>query len=175
MSQEKSKEVVVGKITSVYGVKGWVKVHSYTDPLSGILDFPLWSLKSNGKRLSVKIVSGKTHGKGLVARIEGYDDRDAAAALCGFLISVEESSFPSLDDGEYYWKDLIGLQVNTRDGVSLGTVSNLMETGSNDVLIVKGKKGDIDDKERLIPYRPEVVFNIDLKNKKLEVDWDPEF
>jgi len=175
MSQVKSKEVVVGKVASVYGVKGWLKILSYTDPIAGILDFKNWTLKNNGQRLNVKVDSGKTHGKGLVVKFDGYDDRTSAASLTGFLVMVEESSFPNLEDGEYYWKDLVGLQVKTQSGDRLGTVSSLMETGSNDVLVVKGRKGDLDDKERLIPYRPEVILNIDLDEKVIEVDWDSEF
>jgi 16S rRNA processing protein RimM len=175
MGEVKSKEVVVGKITSVYGVKGWVKVHSFTEPPQGILDYPVWNLEHNGRRMSVNLVSGKTHGKGLVAFIKGYEDRDAAQALCGSVIKVSEADFPELDEGEYYWKDLIGLQVKNVQGISLGAVTHLMETGSNDVLVIKGKKGDVDDKERLIPYRPEVVLKVDLDQSLIEVDWDPEF
>jgi len=175
MSQIQSKEVVVGKITSVFGVKGWVKVYSYTDPIAGILTYPTWFLSGKGCNRIAELAEGKVHGKGLVARLKGVDDRAVAAELSGLSILVSENDFAKLGEGEYYWRDLIGLTVETLSGIVLGKVSSLMETGSNDVLVINEVTGGSEGRERLIPYRPEVVLDINLECRTMKVDWDPEF
>ncbi|UZE95247.1 ribosome maturation factor RimM [Alkalimarinus alittae] len=175
MSRSKSSEAVLGKITSVYGVKGWVKIYSFTDPIENILQYRRWTLKKDGVERVVDLSTGKKHGKGLVACIEGCNDRELAQQFCGSLIVVSSEELPELDDGEFYWHQLEGLSVKTIEGVDLGKVSHLIETGSNDVMVVKGNRGDA-KRERLIPYLPgEVVTDIDLEEKTITVDWDPEF
>ena len=171
------RETVLGRVTSVFGVKGWVKVYSYTDPMDNLLDYKGWQLRfPDGRRQQVKLVEGKRHGPGLVARIVGIDDRDQARALCGAEIVVPTSSLPPLPEGEYYWHQLEGLRVETLDGQSLGEVDHLMETGSNDVLVVRADAQSIDDRERLIPYLPgQVIKKVDLAAGRLVVDWDAEF
>jgi 16S rRNA processing protein RimM len=171
-----SNETIVGKITSVYGVKGWVKVTSYTEPKENIFGYSGWILRKDGVDLSVSSVTGKAHGKGLIAYIDGFNDRDKASKLCGAMITVDRDSFPALDAGEYYWYQLEGLEVENMDGKLLGKVDHLIETGSNDVLVVKGCKGSIDSTERLIPYLPgQYVTSVDLAGRKIRVDWDPGF
>lgn len=168
--------VTVGKVTTVYGVKGWVKVFSYTQPIENILDYPGWILSKDGRSQPVKVLQGKRHGNGLIASIEGYTDRDLARQICGSMIKVDRSNFPDLEDGEYYWYQLQGLLVETKDGCLLGKVDHLMETGSNDVLVVRQCAGSIDQKERLIPYIPgQYVDTVDLQEELIRVDWDPEF
>ena len=116
------------------------------------------------------MLDGRRHGKGLVAMLEGWENREAGRSLLGVQIAVDRSQLPALAPGEYYWADLIGLRVVNRNAVELGRVDSLMETGSNDVLVVR------DDRERLIPYVPgDVVLDIDLASGLIRVDWDPDF
>ncbi|WP_428820847.1 ribosome maturation factor RimM [Microbulbifer sp. MCCC 1A16149] len=173
--------VTVGRITSVYGVRGWVKVHSFTEPMDNILHFSrLWlqavGAQGEGQWQSLDIEEGKRHGKGLIVHIKGVDDRDLAAQFCQRDIAVAGSEMPQLEDGEYYWHQLQGLQVVSQfEGreYRFGEVVRLMETGANDVMVVRG--GD-DGRERLIPYLPgEFITGVDLDAGQITVDWDPEF
>jgi 16S rRNA processing protein RimM len=162
--------VVVGKISGVFGVRGLVKVFSYTQPRKNILSYDPWMLGSGKDWETFDLVSGHEQGKGLVAKLRGCDDRDQAQLLVGKDIAIEKSQLEATQPGEYYWSDLEGLQVLTLDQKLLGTVSHLFETGSNDVLVVKG------DRERLIPYvKGQVIAKVDLDAGHIVVDWDPEF
>jgi len=172
----KEKSAVMSKITSVYGVKGWVKVISYAQEKENICKYKGWVLDSSGKKRTVKVLDCKSHGSGLVARFEGCNDRELAKQYCGSLVTIPQSELPNLGDGEYYWHQLEGMKVATLDSVLLGTVSHLIETGSNDVLVVKKCKDSLDGKERLIPYLPDqVVKSVDLEKGLIEVDWEPDF
>ena len=185
MTQSQPKQTVVGKITSVYGVKGWVKVLSYTDPLENLLGYRQVDLVASpqsgsaqaGQSLNkVLVESGKLHGKGLIVKLKGYDDPEAVRPLCGSLLAVDVEQFPELADGEYYWHQLEGLKVMTITGDELGVVDHLLETGANDVLVVRGIASSLDQRERLIPYLPDqVVMGVDLTAGVIRVDWDPEF
>ncbi|MGB1239422.1 MAG: ribosome maturation factor RimM [Pseudomonadales bacterium] len=167
---------ILGQTTSVYGVKGWVKVYSHTDPMDGILNYSPWLLKRNGQWISVKVESAKKHGKGLIAKLENVDDRDVAREYCGLDIAVERSSLPDLDEGEFYWSQLVQLAVYTLSDELLGKVDHLIETGANDVLVVRGDSESIDQRERLIPYLPDqVIKEINLESGYMRVDWDSEF
>lgn len=173
-----SSLVTVGRITSVYGVRGWVKVHSFTEPMENILQFSQWQLQGpDGKPgQAIEIDGGKRHGKGLVVHIKGVDDRDLAAQYCQRDIAVSGSELPPLEEGEYYWHQLQGLQVVSQyegQEYRFGNVHRMMETGANDVMVVRG--GD-DGRERLIPYLPgEYITNVDLNAGVITVTWDPEF
>ena len=170
--------LTVGKITGCYGIKGWVRIHSYTEPMENFLGFGKWLLKRRDGEVPVVFDSGKRHGKGLVAHIDGVDDRTAAEAFKGLEVLVEAESLPRLDDGEFYWHQLEGLQVWCRDGdesVLLGEVDHLLDTGANDVLVLKPCEGSIDDRERLIPYLvDDVVTRVDTEAGVMEVDWFPD-
>ncbi|WP_166269104.1 ribosome maturation factor RimM [Marinobacter caseinilyticus] len=173
---QSSQETVVGRITAVFGVKGWLKVYSYTDPLEGILNYRHWTAVFEGKRMSLELEEGRRQGPGIVVKLKGIDDRDLAKTYCGVDIVVPRSELPELPDGEFYWYQLEGLHVETVDGQNLGTVGHLLETGSNDVLVVTPSDTSIDQKERLIPYLPEqVVKSVDLESNLMVVDWDVEF
>lgn len=162
--------LVLGKVSGVYGVKGWVKLFSDTDPREGILDYQHYFLKEKGQWRSLEFTQGRKQGKGVVAKIEGCDDRDQAMLLIGSEIGITNDQLDELAENEYYWKDLIGLSVLNQDEVDLGTVSSMMETGANDVLIVTG------DRERLIPFtQGHTVLEVNLDDKVIRVDWDPEF
>ena len=165
--------VVVGRITTVHGVKGWVKVHSFTDTEENIFQYPPWWLKTTDGWQELKIDEYRTTSKGLLVHI--VDDRDLARKFCQRDIAVEKAQFPELDQGEYYWHQLEGLRVVTLQGIQLGIVTGIMETGSNDVLEVKGDSSSLDQAERLIPYTEQFVLRIDLDESVIEVDWDPEF
>ncbi len=170
-------ELVLGRITSAFGVQGWVKVYSYTDPMENVLDYRKWTLRlKDGTRREVVLEKGRRQGPGLVARLRGVSDREQALALANAEIVIPASSLPELEPGEYYWHQLEGLRVETADGLRLGYVDHLFETGSNDVLVVKGDADSYDQRQRLIPYLPEqVIQQIDLEGGRLVVDWDPEF
>lgn len=161
----------VGTISGVFGVKGWVKVFSHTQPRENILSYSPWILRKNDKTEEFKVVDGQRHGHAVIAGLEGVDDRDAAASLMGCEVLIRKQQLPKPKAGEYYWADLIGLRVETDSGVYLGTIDHLLETGANDVLVV------IDgESERLIPFLPQhTVLTIDLDQEVMVVDWDPDF
>ncbi|MGQ7246831.1 ribosome maturation factor RimM [Halomonas sp. V046] len=167
--------VVLGKLTSPYGIKGWMKVFSYTSPMEGILDYAEWVIRQGGKLSRHRLQQGRRQGKGLVAQLDGIDSRDTAEAMAGAEILLPKGELPALESGDYYWYQLEGLKVITLEGVSLGRLAYLFETGANDVMVVKG--GDApDDRERLLPYLPnDVIKSVDLEAGEMRVDWDPEF
>lgn len=171
--------VVLGKLGSAYGVKGWLKVYSYTDPMENLLNYKQFSLSKGGKWSPIVIDTGRRHGKGLIVHLVGCDDRDKAAEFVNCEIAIPKSQLPALEAGDYYWHQLVGLSVTTTDEFGaklLGKVDHLIETGANDVLVVQPSEGSIDGQERLIPYVPEqYVTNIDLAAGSIEVSWDPEF
>lgn len=165
-----SSLVEVGEIVGAFGVLGWVKIRSFTDPPANILKYIPWALGSSEAPRSARLVEGRPQGAAVVARLEGVEDRDQAIALKGTRILVPRQCFPEASPGTYYWADLIGLDVVTVAGVSLGKVRGLLETGANDVLDVKG------DRDRLIPFVVgEFVKDVDLAESRITVDWDPEF
>lgn len=162
-----SKPVILGRVTGLYGVKGWIKVHSYTEPREAILDYKDWLLLRDGDRQSVKLAEGKRQGKAVIARIDGVDDRDDAAGYVGNDIAVPRERLPDTGRGEFYWADLEGLQVVHSDGRILGKVAYLLATGANDVLVVHG------DEEILIPFvQEEVIKDVDLAAGVINVDWE---
>lgn len=178
-STEKSNLVNVGRLTAVYGIKGWLKVHSYTEPAENLFDYHPWLLKTAHGIKQVEIDEVRPHGNAFVVHLVGVDDRDEAAAFTAVDIAVNRDQLPELDEGEYYWSQLEGLRVITEyQGIEkdLGKVVKLFETGANDVLVVQGDEGSVDQRERLIPYVPDqFVLSIDLDKREIKVDWDPEF
>ena len=167
--------IVLGKITSVHGVRGEVKIYSFTDPIDNLLGYPAWTLKRDGEVKQVELVSGRLQGKILVAKLKGLDDREVARTFAGFDICVPRALLPDLDDGEYYWHQLEGLKVIDLQGQLLGRLDHLLETGSNDVMVVKPCPGSLDDRERLLPYTEQCVQRIDLAGGEMQVIWDAEF
>jgi len=152
-------------------VRGWVKVFSHTQPRENILSYATWYLKRQGAWVEAVLEEGRPQGKGIVAKLKGYDDRDAAAALMETTVAIRREQLPQAVPGEYYWADLQGLKVSNLDGVELGIVDHLMTTGANDVLVVMQGKT-----ERLIPFiQGQFVKNIDLAGGEMTVDWDPDF
>ncbi len=170
MSGEGVNWVVVGKIGAPHGVKGWVKLNSFTDPEDNIASYRPWRLRHGSEEKTVDVLAVEPRGNRLVAQLDGFEDRDAAAGLTGMEILVDRACFEPTADGEYYWSDLLGLEVLTADGVALGRVAELLETGANDVLVVTG------DRRLLIPFiRDQVIRSIDTEAGRIVVDWDPDY
>lgn len=168
--------IAVGHVNAPHGIKGWVWIHALTDPVSNIFGYRPWYLKTREGFRQVKVLDWREQGKGVVAFLDVAPDRNAAELLKGQEIWVPKSALPVLEEGDYYWSDLVDLQVRTEAGLVLGTVHSLMETGSNDVLVVQGNADSIDRNERLVPWLPgSVVKHVDLVGRVITVDWDPAF
>ncbi|MES2917650.1 MAG: ribosome maturation factor RimM [Pseudomonadota bacterium] len=168
--------ISVGHVSTPHGIKGWVWVHSQTDPVTNIFGYRPWYLKTREGMRPVKVLEWREQGKGVVALLDISIDRNVAEALRNQEIWVPKSVLPELEEGDYYWSDLVDLEVRTEAGVVLGTVHSLMETGSNDVLVVQGNEHSLDRNERLVPWLPgTVVKNVDLVGRVITVDWDPGF
>ena len=162
--------VVLGRVSGLFGVNGWVRVFSYTEPREGITRYHPVFLQRQGEWREFRIEAGRAHGAGVVLKFADCDDRDQAAALIQSDIAVRRAQLPPPRPGEYYWADLEGLRVVTLAGVELGAVSHLLATGANDVLVVKGER------ERLLPFvQGQVVVEVNLEQRLLRVDWDPDF
>ena len=160
------RAIPVGRISGVYGVRGWVRVFSETEPRDNILSYSPWLVGG----VAYALAEGRRHGKGVVARLEGCDDRDRAAALIGCTIAVRRDQLPPPSADEFYWADLEGLAVETSAGEPLGRVSHLFATGAKDVLVVAGER------ERLLPFVwDDVVKDVDFDAGVIRVEWDPDF
>jgi len=169
---------VVARITGAHGIKGWVKVHSYTQPAENVFSYKPWWVKLDGCWRELETDSFRAQGKGMVAHLRGVDDRNKAEGFSGLDVCVLREQFEALADNEHYWYQLEGLQVYSLVGtarVLLGEVSGFLETGANDVLVVKGTDDSIDRQERLIPYVDQYLLKIDTDAGEILVDWDPEF
>ena len=170
MSEANQQLLELGKISGVFGVQGWVKIFSWTDPREGIFEYGPWMVKHQGQWREMPVEAGQRQGKMIIAKLAGIDDRDQAMLLNGAVIAVPADQLKKLKKDQYYWRELEGLQVVNTDGVVLGRVDHLMETGANDVLVVQG------DRERLIPYTPgHAVQKVDTAAGVITVDWDPGF
>lgn len=168
--------IAVGHVSTPHGIKGWVWIYSLTDPASNIFGYRPWYLKDRSGFRTVKVLEWREQGKGVVARLDISTDRNSAETLRNLEIWVPKQALPELEEGDYYWSDLIDLEVRTEAGQLLGVVHSLMETGSNDVLVVQGTADSLDKNERLIPWLPgSVVRNVDLEARVITVDWDPGF
>lgn len=178
-----SEKIILGRITGVYGVNGWLKIFSYADPMESIVDYSPWYIRPQALSpgagdtaawQKIKLKAGRKHGKTVIAKLEHCNDRDQAQALNGYEIAIESGQLETLDgENEFYWRDLIGLRVVNRQQQELGIVKNLMETGANDVLVVYS---EADQRERLIPWTPgHTVDSVDRKARVIAVDWDADF
>lgn len=164
--------IIVGRITGAYGVKGWVKVFSWTEPREGIGEYQPWLIRqgTRGGWREVEVDAARAHAKTVIAKLVQIDDRDAAQQLAGSEIGIKKSQLENLADDEYFWRDLIGMRVIGKHGAPLGVVQSLLETGVNDVLVVVG------DYEYLIPWTlGQSVIEVSLDRGEILVDWDADW
>lgn len=162
-----SRRVVLGRVAGPFGVRGWVRVFAYTEPREGIVNYRDCLLKQDDNWHDIRIAEGRKHGKSVVLRFEGCEDRDAAASYAGAEIAVPREALPEAGEGHYYWADLEGLNVLHRDGSVLGKVDYILATGVHDVLVVKGEF------ERLIPFVPgQTVVEVNFAEGVINVDWE---
>jgi 16S rRNA processing protein RimM len=161
--------MVMGRVAAPFGVKGWVRIQVFTESLDSLLDYPAWWLGSAGKWSERGVEEASVHRRGVIAKLAGVDEREAAAALKGAEVAVARASLPPAQAGEYYWADLQGLRVVNLQGEELGRVSHLLETGAHDVLVVAGER------ERLIPFVAAYVVKVDVAGGELVVDWGADY
>jgi 16S rRNA processing protein RimM len=162
--------IVLGRITGPFGVRGWVKIASFTEPPEQILDFARWRADlADGTWRELRPAEGRRHGKGLVARIEGVDDRDAAVALANPELWVERRDLPALEEGQIYRADLIGLEVINLEGETLGRIDHFLDLPANPVMVVVGER------ERWLPLGKDRMMRVDLAGGRVTVDWDAAF
>lgn len=170
MSADPAAVIRLGEVCGVHGVKGWVKVRSFTEPKSNLIGYRDWLLDTGGQRRNVHVESATVAGRNVIAKLQGVDDRDVAQALIGSAVFVRRSEMPQCAPGEYYWADLEGLEVRSSSGALLGTVAGLIATGANDVIVLAGAEG------RLIPYVPDrIVREVNLEAGFIIVDWDASY
>lgn len=164
------RRILLGRVIGALGVKGELKLESWTSPRDALFRYKPWILVHRGEETGISGAKGKLNPNGsITARLPGIDSRDAAEALVGAEIWILRSQLPPAKPGEFYWVDLEGLKVATVEGVPLGSVSHLFNNGANDVLVVAG------DRERYLPYTPDVVREVDPEGGRMVVDWDPDF
>lgn len=168
MSKADADYIVVGKIGSTYGIQGWLKIFSFTEVITTLLEYSPWYLEDGENWKLIEVTAGREQGKSLVAHLKGYNTPEDARVLTGKKIAIKRSQLPALSNNEYYWTDLEGLMVIDQHGHELGRILYLLETGSNDVVVIKNQ-----GKEYAIPYLPgKVVTRIDLAQQIMCVDWD---
>jgi 16S rRNA processing protein RimM len=166
----REKWVILGRVSGVFGVKGWLKVQSYTEPRDNIVGFGAWTLRMNGVDHDFEVEDGHSHAGSVVAKLHGIDDREQAREWIGADIVVARERLPALEEGELYWTDLEGLEVRTTTGIVLGKVDHLLATGGNDVLVLDSVP------QRLIPFVVgAVVKEVDLEAGRIVVDWSPDY
>ena len=173
MKDEPPGYVALGRFGAPHGIKGWIRLISYTDPRDNILQYRYFKLRDGSCLTDVEIDASRPQGKGFVAHVKGCDERDRTRQYTGRDLLIEKAALPDLQSGDYYWHQLEGLEVLNLQDEALGRIDHLIETGANDVLVVRGGP---DGRERLIPYvEGEVVREVDLEAGLLRVDWDKDY
>lgn len=166
---DRETTVALGRISGVFGVNGWVKVFSYTEPRENVVSYREWWLEKAGRKRRFRVTDGRPQGRTIVAKLEEVDDRDEASAWVGADILVDRSSLPSLPNGEFYWADLVGLEVRDARGGTIGRLAQMLETGAHDVMCVECERGE----EILIPFVfDETVIEVCPAEGYLVVDWE---
>ncbi len=162
--------IIIGRFGRPHGIKGFVTVHSFTEPRDNILRYAHWNAYINYEWQPIKLLNVEVQNKSIIALVEGYADRDMAARLTNIEIAIPKEHLEELSSGEYYWHQLIGMNVVNSKGESFGKVVEIIPTGSNDVLVVQGEK------RHLIPYLPDqFVLSVDNSQQLITVDWDLDF
>jgi len=162
------KNVFVGKVSSPHGIKGWVKIISYTDPIENILSYKEWFITNKGANKTFSIEDSRIQGKKIIVKLDGIENRDSAEDLKNKEILVSRIELPKLEKNTFYWNDLLDLTVMDQKGKQIGKVDSLFETGSNDVLVIVNE-----NKERfLVPFiMEEVIRKVDLAKEFISIDW----
>ena len=161
--------VIMGRIIAPYGVFGWLKIIPDTEIFDTLLDYKTWWIGKDNDWRELKVESAKIHNDVLVVKLQGIDERDGAFACKGKQVAVPRASLPPPNKDEYYWSDLIGLSVKNLQEVDFGKITDVLETGANDVIVVMGEK------ERLIPFTAQTVLEVILQDGTMLVDWESEF
>lgn len=162
--------VVMGKVVAAQGIQGWVKIQVFTEYLDSLLDYDTWYVGEGQTWQPLPVLDAKVHGKVLVAQLQGITDRTAAERYRGLLIAIPKEQLPPTGADEYYWSELIGLTAESISGDELGVVDSLLETGANDVLVVKGRHGEL-----LIPFIAGVVLEVDRTGGRIRVNWEADY
>lgn len=164
------RRILLGRVLGAFGVRGEMKLQSFTDPPAAALNYQPWILVHGGAERELVGVRGRNTAKGVIVTMHGIDDRDVAQAMAGAEIYAPRERLPKPKPGEYYWVDLEGLEVVNREGVVLGRVSHLFDTAANQVLVVEG------DRQRLVPFvEGQFVLGVDFDAGRIDVDWDADF
>jgi len=159
----------MGRVSAPFGVQGWIKLRTFTEAADGLAGHSLWWMRTPEGWKSVVVEDFAARPAATVAKLQGVDDRDGAAALRGADVAVTREALGEAEEGTIYWRDLIGLQVANVRGESLGEVQDLFETGETSVLVVKGER------ERMIPFVPDYVKAVDREARRITVDWEAEY
>lgn len=165
-----SNWIIVGRFGKPHGIKGLITVISFTEPRDNIMHYTDWHVRMNGQWQPLKLLHLEMNNKFILAQVEGYQEREDAGRLTNADIAIDRQQLPALQQGDYYWHQLEGMQVVNQEGIALGTIQDIMPTGSNDVLIVVGEK------RHLIPYLPGTsIIDINDTTRVMTVDWDADF
>ncbi|QTS83992.1 ribosome maturation factor RimM [Coxiella endosymbiont of Amblyomma nuttalli] len=165
-----NKKIIMGRFAKPHGVCGFVKVVSFFNPIEALLNYKIWQIQHQNRWKMLTMQSGKVYGPFLIVKLKGVENPETVKYYTNNLIAIERETLPPLEEGEYYWSDLIGLRVISVNGLNLGTIVSLIETISNDVLIVKNK-----DREQMIPYISQVVRSVNIEANNIVVDWEVDF
>lgn len=175
-SDTDSKRVVLGQLGKVHGIKGWLKLNSFTTPPQNILDYARLQAGIDKGWEELEIDQFRQQANDLLVHIKGIDDPESARRLTGVELAVSSDQMPEAEAGSYYWHELEGMTVTNQQGEIFGVVARLMETGANDVLVVQPGSDSIDERERLIPFLTDsVVRQVDTVNRKIVVDWEADY
>jgi len=180
-----AQKIVLGSITGLFGIRGWVKVFSETDPRENIVNYRQWWIKKNQHATEwrqVRVLEGRRQGKTVIVSLDGVDNPEVAETLVGQIIAVDRAQLPALGEGEFYWADLVGHEVvNQRDEI-MGRVDRLFSTGANDVLVVTtqaavtAKQKSDPAAEVLIPWiLGSVILDVDHPARRIQVDWELDY
>ena len=162
--------IVIARFGRPHGVKGFVTVHSFTEPRDNVLKYANWHAFINNKWQPMKLLRAEVQNKSIIVQIEGYPERESVAFLTNIEIAIQRGQLATLEPGEYYWHQLIGMKVINKQGEPFGNVTEIIPTGANDVLVVEGNK------RHLIPYLlGQFILDIDSKQQIITVDWDMDF
>lgn len=177
MSAQSSTDnlIKIGQLKKPYGIKGWLWIFSDMDEREAIFSIQPWYMKTATGMKVLTVVKWRKQGSGLVAQFEQVPDRNVAETMNGVTLWINKDSLPKNKEDEYYWSDLVGLTVKTKQDVCLGKIIELFETGAHDIMTVKPTVDSVDEEQRLIPWHKQTVVSVDMASKTVVVDWDVDY